>query len=223
MATANNDNDNIAAAIDLASQWNNRVVQISGVGGRITVADDDEVKTKKIVGGATKFIIKASSEISGAVAFQVVAEPKEEEEAKKESSLESDESCPYYLTVQMYGDEHRQIASQMLAGIQEVNADNIPSIVDYAIARPTADSNFEGSGFNYSPMIVLPSQAPTKLQLFYLETPPGYQHPRSSNNRFGIKSLFGTYWRSQHWENTISQSPHLLRDETWTLHSTQQS
>jgi len=156
--------------------------------------------------GSSTFVVRASSEIPGAVSFEVLQD---------DSDNSDNDSENQYLTVQMYGDEIRQDAAQVLASVPDVLADAIPTVVDYAIGRPTGETNFEGAGFNYSPMIALrggggATGAPTKLQLFTLE-----KNTRRSRYSYGVRSLFGTYWRSQHWDGVVSQSPHLLDDETW--------
>jgi hypothetical protein len=120
-----------------------------------------------------------------------------------------------YLTNILYGDELRQTLASTLAAIPQLLADMIPSIVDYAIGRPTDDTNFEGPGYHYSPMTLReagggPRGGPNKLQMFELERVPG---------GLGIKSVLGgTYWRSQHWNHTVSQAPDCLRDETWNFY-----
>jgi hypothetical protein len=120
-----------------------------------------------------------------------------------------------YLTNIMYGDFHRQAAAQALAAIPALVADTIPLTVDFAIDRPTEESNFEGSSFNYSPMTAQPGLPITRLQLFHLERTEASRTNQTSY--FGVKNVCGTYWRSQHWNGTISQSPHCLSDETWYI------
>lgn len=135
------------------------------------------------------FIIRRSGDHPGAVAFEVP-------------------STNFYLTADLYGDDTRRDVAEVLARVPQIMADTIPFIVDFAVARPTNESNFEGSGFSYQPLRITESpHGPNKLQLFYLE--------RYGRERFGIKTLFGSYLRCQHWEKTVSQSPHLLADEAW--------
>ena len=89
--------------------------------------------------------------------------------------------------------------------------DNIPLIVDYTVDKESRNGNFEGQGFNYCPMTA-ELGPPGLLQVFKLE-----QVVNNDKKKVGIKSKFGTYWRSQHWNSTVSQAPHRLGDETWTL------
>jgi hypothetical protein len=132
----------------------------------------------------------AGTELPGAVAFRFVGSQK-------------------YLTTNIYGDQHRQNAAEEgLASIPSLPADLIANTVEYAVGCPADTTNFEGAGYHYSPMTVQQGP-PTKLQLFELKVGQGH-----GGSGFGVKSLFGAYWRSQHWRNTISQSPHLDRDET---------
>jgi hypothetical protein len=194
--------------IALANEWNNRKIEIHGVGGMIQVhTENGNVSTShshrpNTTNHKRRFIVRASTDLPGTVAFQV-------DDGTKDL---------YYLTVHMYGDECREDAAQALAAVPDVLADTIPLVVDYAIGRPTGETNFEGPGFNYSPMTASKNNnsntKPTKLQLFTLVPPPRRHNPPSS---FGVRSLFGSYWRSQHWDNVVSQSSHLLGDETWSL------
>ena len=113
----------------------------------------------------------------------------------------------------MYGDRERQAVATEVASVPGILADNIALIVDYVVGSATDDDNFEGAGFNYNPMTVQRSIGvrPNKLQMFRLES----AQTRTAGRSLGVKSLFGTYWRSQHWNLTVSQSPHLLGDEKW--------
>jgi hypothetical protein len=196
--------ENKREAIRLANAWAGRTITISGMGGSIGVSVK-EVSTAH--GRASLFQIEPAPpemNLPHMVAFRVVGTQR-------------------YLTNVMYGDRPRQDTAEALASSNIVLPDIIPTIIDYAIDRPTEDTNFEGSGFHYSPMTAEEQvqgttggggggggspPAPNKLQLFQLER---VRDPHF----FGVKSLFGTYWRSQHWVKKISQSPHLLADETW--------
>jgi hypothetical protein len=178
-------------AIRLADTWAGRRVTISGVGGAIGVDSGGDFEVTTAHGKVSRIVIERAPEglgLPNAVAFRVFGTQK-------------------YLTNIMYGDRHRQQCAEALAAVPGLLPVHIPEIVAFAIGRPTGETNFEGPGFNYCPMTVQDGP-PTKLQLFVLESVRGA-------NRFGVKSLFGTYWRSQHWVKKISQSPHLLGDETW--------
>ena len=149
------------------------------------------VKTGNSEDGKHRFHVESIPDMPGVVAFRV-----------QDTNL--------YLTNIMYGDEARQTAATELAAVPGILADNIASIVDYAVGRPTGEDNFEGAGFNYSPMTVQ-AGPPNKLQMFRLE--PGVRPGFAPG--IGVQSLFGTYWRSQWWDQVVSQSPHLLGDERW--------
>lgn len=160
------------------------------------------------------FCIEAVPAMPGAVAFR----------------LEGTTPPNLYLTNVMYGDKPRQDVAAALASVPGILADSIGTIVDYAVARPTQEGNFEGAGFNYSPMTLQRGgPQPNKLQIFFLqEDETSYSDYQGSDDEdevqadddgtdvaVGIKSLFGTYWRFQWWDNTVSQSPHLKGDERW--------
>jgi len=116
-------------------------------------------------------------------------------------------SANRYLSVTLYGDEVRNATAEALSQTPILPA-LIPGVVDYVVDRSTSTDNFEGGGYNYSPHRA-ETGPPGLLQVFSLE--------RAVGGRYGIKSLFNTYWRSQHWNRTISQSPHCLGDERWTI------
>lgn len=178
-------------ATRLAKIWAGRRFSIRGrVGGSICVNQDDGKVSTATEGTASRFVIEQGP-LPNTIAFRVVGTQK-------------------YLTNIMYGDRHRQSTAEVLAAAKFLLPDHIPTIIDYAIGRPTDETNFEGPGYNYSPMNAQDGP-PTKLQLFELES----VHGSASHVAFGVRSLFGTYWRSQWWEHTVSQSPHLLGDEMW--------
>jgi hypothetical protein len=201
--------------IRLAELWAGRSVTISGIGGTIWVdpiTGDNDDKTRAVRtrfetdelvpnagGGALLVLERAPIELGlpGAVAFRV-------------ADTTTTPTC-YYLTNILYGDDFRQTTAETLAAIPDLLVDHISLIVDYSVGRPTGESNFEGPGYNYSPMRALPHYGgrPSKLQLFELQSVPG------DRNRLGVRSLFGTYWRSQHWDQVVSQSPRMDRDEIW--------
>jgi len=245
-----------SSSITLANTWAGRTVTIRGRGGSIYIdppllkEHPTTVKTNTRGKAILLAIEDAPSSLGlpGAVAFRVVGSMGNLNTHNTITS--NDENM--YLTNVMYGDEERQSTAEALASIPSLLSVHIPLVVDYCIGRPTGEANFEGAGFNYSPMTVqrggggqqrgcnscdekednsgggnggstsatsitcsnpntnMPLLQPNKLQVFELTALDHYQ-----SNRFGIKSVFGTYWRSQHWNNTVSQSPHLLGDETW--------
>uniref|UniRef100_A0A7S2EW41 Uncharacterized protein n=1 Tax=Trieres chinensis TaxID=1514140 RepID=A0A7S2EW41_TRICV len=183
------------------NQWVGKQVTIKGVGGTITRIpgeDGDSVRTRRRnVWSDTKFhtfVIERAPESQGEglVAFRA-------------------KGTDLYLTISLYGDKARRGISSTLSRTP-LHPDLVPVVVDFAVGR--GDDNFEGKGFSYSPMTVEPGP-PSLLQAFRLE-----QNFSGSLHRVGIKTRFGTYLRSQHWNSTVSQSPHLLGDETWYLAET---
>ena len=149
-----------------------------------------------------------------------------------------------YLTQHLYDDEARNsLIHVLLTECNSVSAillpELIPPIVEYAVDQGSDSTNFEGAGFCYQPMTVEPpcimTKKPNLLQQFTLvEATPEDTNTnffrrdgdyfREANGRYllrerrwGIRSRFGKYWRSQHWDSTVSQSSHLLGDEEWTL------
>lgn len=152
-----------------------------------------EVRTGKPEEGKHRFCVESIPKMAGVVSFRV-----------HDTNL--------YLTNIMYGDEARQTVATELASVPGILADNIASIVDFAVGRPTGEDNFEGAGFNYSPMTVQ-AGPPNKLQMFRLE--PGIRYRLEPG--IGIQSLFGTYWRSPCWDQAVTQSPNLLGDERFYI------
>lgn len=202
-----NNDDHDQAAIKLAKKWAGQLVKIEGLGGIIvtdcptsssqpsaTVRTDyglhhnDIDKIDRVM---IRLYIEAVPDVPHAVAFRV-------------------SGTDLYLTNVMYGDKPRQEISNVLASIPDLLPDNIGMIVDYAVGRPTDESNFEGAGFHYSPMTAQRGP-PNKLQMFVLESTTG----DAKSCKLGVKSLFGTYWRSPDWDNNVTQSPNLLADETF--------
>jgi hypothetical protein len=128
----------------------------------------------------------------------------------------SGQEAPLYLTINMYGDEAQRAITEAVANSTPLLPVHVPLIVDFLVDRPTGPGDFEGPGFNYSPMTLSPAPKigdPSFLQVFQLLRLNDYY----GLEFYSIKTLFGTYWRSEHWNNTISQSPHVLRDERWRL------
>ena len=116
----------------------------------------------------------------------------------------------FYLTQNPFGDAAQAQLLETLIDLQWDKAlppEVLRQIVQYAVATGSSDSNFEGAGFDYTPMKAVEGP-PGLLQSFNLE---------GNIHRMAIRSPFGKYWRSQYWNNTVSQSSHWLRDETWTF------
>mmetsp|Transcript_8188 Transcript_8188/g.9880 ORF Transcript_8188/g.9880 Transcript_8188/m.9880 type:complete len:245 (-) Transcript_8188:571-1305(-) len=223
--------DNDVEAISLANTWSERRVIISGVGGAICIMDanqenppkttnnDNDNKYKKASASIKKVVKTKHGKGTMLVIERPPQRPQQQTSSKKTTTTMTTTIPPgavafrvagtqQYLTMMIYGDQLRQDTSNALACLPSLLPDHIPAIVDYAVDRPTPSENFEGAGFNYSPM-TLQQGPPNKLQLFTLEK------RRNDCHSLGVKSLFGSYWRSQHWDKIVSQSPHLLGDETW--------
>ena len=121
------------------------------------------------------------------------------------------EGTSRYLTLNPYGSGARAHTLDILSSCEMpmLLPDLYGNIVDYIVGDATDVTSWEGNGFNYAPMTAEESTSPTILQSFCIEGNDPYN--------VGIKSIFGNYWRSQHWKEIISQSSHLMRDETWKL------
>jgi hypothetical protein len=225
------------AAIRLAAEWKDKTVTISGSkcgeinadlnDGRVYLHHRENPKSPLSTACITNtFIIRQYPEYPGTVAFEAVA-PRRTTTQQRNSPRH-----PYYLTLDRYGDEAIQDITVGLAAVTPLlTEDLIPLIVQFAVAGTATDTtNFEGAGFNYQPMRATTAAVastvernvalPNKLQLFVLvECDPDEVTiaPRGaeSDGSFGVKSLFGRYWRCQHWTSTVSQSPNFLEDETW--------
>lgn len=200
----------------------NRYLHVPGMVKSTTNVEKDE--TVKTVGNrqlATCVIIErlapqeeARFGKSGLVSFRVLSS----------NAKTSDHTPTRYLTVELYGDEIRQAAAASLVSASEATSapllpEHVPDIIDYAFGRGSAESNFEGRGFDYSPLTAPVSQhsldaRPNMMQVFQLTSEAG-----GGRYNYGIKSLFNTYWRSQHWAGVVSQSPHCLADEKFDFHS----
>lgn len=188
---------------DLARDLDGCTVIVGGVGGSICVSPQDrttvstswrkgtplriETRQKKNFGGDSADEEEEDDDLH-LVAFRVVGSNR-------------------YLSVTLYGDDVRNATAEALSHTPILPA-LIPDVVKYVVDRSTDTENFEGAGYNYSPHTA-EAGPPGLLQLFSLE--------RTVGGRYGIKSLFNTYWRSQHWNRTVSQAPHCLGDERWTI------
>lgn len=180
-------------AIQEAQRWAGQTVTVGGVGGFICVDSQNKFAVKTSFRQATPLKIEPVDEAlygRGLVAFRVLCDGEK------------------YLTVCPYGDDVRNEAATALAQNSPLLPVHIVDIVNFVADEASAEGNFEGAGFNYRPITVT-NGPPTWLQVFELEN--------QGLDRYGIKSRFGTYWRSQHWNKTVSQSPHCLGDERWRL------
>lgn len=118
-----------------------------------------------------------------------------------------------FLTQNPYGDEAQaQLGRALEAANLPLPVELIGPIVEFASPPGTRQDNFEGEGFDYTPMRATEGP-PGMLQSFCLEG--------ESLQDVGILSPFGKYWRSEHWAHTVSQSSHQLRDETWAFRAAQ--
>lgn len=193
--------------IEDARRWAGKTVTIGGIGGNICVGPSIIPNTRKSEDGyytvttafrrATLFTIEPVDESlygRGLVAFRV------------RGGAPSGTTTPKYLTVSPYGDEVKNAAAEALARSTPLLPVHVADVVNYVADEATAEGNFEGSGYNYRSLSA--SDGPlTWLQMFELES--------HGLGRYGIRSRFGTYWRSQHWDKIVSQSPHCLGDERW--------
>ena len=184
---------------DLARSLDGCTVIVGGVGGTICVNPQDRVTitTSWRQGTPLRIETRQKKSFGGEdededdsllVAFRVVGSNR-------------------YLSVTLYGDEVRNATAEALSHTPILPA-FIPDVVNYVVDRSTSTDNFEGAGYNYSPHTA-EIGPPGLLQVFSLE--------RAVGGRYGIKSLFDTYWRSQHWNRTVSQAPHCLGDERWNI------
>mmetsp|Transcript_4338 Transcript_4338/g.9791 ORF Transcript_4338/g.9791 Transcript_4338/m.9791 type:complete len:227 (+) Transcript_4338:187-867(+) len=181
------------ASYQHALEHDGKRVIIGGVGGSICVDPRDRrtVTTSYRKGALLQVELIDENKFSerGLVAFKVVG------------------TTNKYLSVTLYGDDVRNAIAEALSRTLLLPA-LIPGIIDFVVDRASEGDNFEGPGYNYQPMTA-EDGPPGLLQVFTLE--------RKCGGRFGIKSRFQTYWRSQHWNKTVSQAPHCLGDERWRL------
>jgi len=191
------------------NNWIGKEISIKGVGGFITIDSESKVITSFCDQRCTFHIQKAPSKYGeNKVMFQYC-------------NRERNKKTREYLTITMYGDKQKQAALQALA-VLPIPSDLLPDIVNMTVGEATDGNNFEGAGFNYSAMTIQ-SGPPSVLQVFEIINPRFFSNhvPKPYRKMFhekaGVKSIFGTYWRSQHWDKTVTQSPHLLRDETWVF------
>ena len=189
------------SSTDLARALDGCTVIVGGVGGTICVSPEDRttVSTSWRKGTPLRIETRQKKNFGGGnvngedddsllVAFRVVGSNR-------------------YLSVTLYGDDVRNATAEALSHTPILPA-LIPDVVKYVVDRSTGTENFEGAGYNYSPHTA-EAGPPGLLQVFSLE--------RAVGGRYGIKSLFNTYWRSQHWNRTVSQAPHCLGNERWTI------
>ena len=238
-------------AVQMAEHFAGRVVTVCGVGGTLcyeepSCSHNQVLKTKQLqpintrANRRDKFVVERVPDSYGnplgRVAFRVLestdigsGKSSRETETTSNSTLcthisDDDGDYCYYLTNVMYGDEVRQRAADGLAGIPSLPAEIIPGIVEHVAGRATNANNFEGAGFDYTPMRmqkVKKGTPPNKMQQFIFVESLEDGHPARFSSicqRLGVKSLFGTYWRSQHWDQVVSQSSHMLGDETWRFY-----
>jgi hypothetical protein len=137
-----------------------------------------------------------------------------------------------YLTQHLYGDQAKAEATETLLGmipekLPLLLPELVPNIVDFAVESATDTENFEGGGFHYAPMTYQPAASPPAgsssesvypswQQIFTLEEIPAAFNRTNSRAVF-IRSYFGNYWRSAHWNHVISQSKNCLRDEAFYI------
>jgi hypothetical protein len=189
----NNENSTPVLSTTAIDEWIDRRVAIVTSKGCVLAihAQDAQNQTPSKVstkhGTPTIFVLERAPLNDDAIAFRV-------------------EGSHKYLTVVMYGDEERNRVADVLASHPTLLPELIPCVVNFTAGTATKETNFEGAGFNYNPMTAQVTNSPNNLQVFQLE-------PTGRTNMFGVKTLFGTYWRHQHWKSQISQSDHCMGDE----------
>ena len=188
-------NETTAAAIG-------KIVTVYGVGGYIRSTEKGDVTTSRwqLENGMTnKFQIE---HVDGNwVAFRVMG-------------------TNLYLTQHLYGDEARaELATTLLENAPQILPELLPHIIEYLADE--SKNSFEGEGFNYRPMTAMPGP-PNAMQHFEL-VPETNIYPFGNGDEFGVRSRFGKFWRSEHWNHVVSQSSHLLGDETWTFYHDEES
>lgn len=228
-------NTSSTASAAAASRWSGKTVEISGRGGVVCMI----LEPKRSPQGNEK------EEVSYQVQTRRYGQKLVVERVFGPWIAFRVKGTHRYLTQHLYDEEARNSLTKVL--LTECNSvysillpELIPPIVEYAIDQGSDSTNFEGAGFCYQPMTVEPpcimTKKPSLLQQFTLVEPTPQEDTntnffrrdgdyfREANGRYllrerrwGIRSRFGKYWRSQHWDSTVSQSSHLLGDEEWTL------
>jgi hypothetical protein len=194
----------------MAEPWIDEVVTIHGCGGFIHY-HNGAIRTGST--GSPILISRAPAHFGAdKVTFSVA---RNSNIATATNNAGTDERL--YLTQCLYGDGPKaELANALLQIAPQLGLlpELVPNIVDYLADQATAEGNFEGVGFNYKPLSAQPVP-PNWLSVFTIEA----QDNNYDVNAVGIQSPFGRYWRSEHWNRVVSQAPHCLGDETWTLHS----
>ena len=196
--------------------WIGNQVRITGYGGAIAVENGKIITTRYGLGSV--FTVVPGK--GGGVSFRY-------------DGGDDDDSF-YYVTAHLYGDAGRRALCEALEEIDPtlILPETLRTIVEFATPKATDLTNYEGPGYSYQPLTLerggmttttsttngssleSSSVSPTVLQTFELEETN--THLRGGNV-VGIRTQFGSYWRSEHWNHVVSQAPHCLRDEQWTL------
>lgn len=205
MAPSNHDEVLIQDEVQRSQGWIGTTIEIHPIRSsrgngpiRVMNSPKNEVTTtldESAIDDAQLFVVEAAPGPPGAVSFR----------CKGGAGSGNRE---LFLTMELYGEDMRnQVVETLLNNNNQcLLAEQVGLIVDFAVGPATDETNFEGAGFNYQPMSVLPVEAPTLLQSFRLVA--------RSNNCFGIQSsTSGTFWRHEWWNSVISQSPHCESDE----------
>ena len=188
--------------------WIGTQVRITGYGGAITVENGRIITTPR--GRGSVFTVEAAATAiqhggGGGVCFRYGGDA-------------------HYVTAHLYGDAGRRELCQTLEEIDItlLLPETLRTIVEFATPKATDQTNHEGPGYSYQPLTLEQGSTtntngstttPTILQTFELET----NIRGRPTNVVGIRTKFGSYWRSEHWNHVVSQAPHCLRDEQWTL------
>jgi hypothetical protein len=191
----------------MAEPWIDTVVTIYGCGGFIHY-NDGSITTGST--GSPILISRAPVHFGGdKVTFCIAT-------GSNGAATEGTAGERLYLTQCLYGDGPKaELANALLRITPQLGLlpELVPNVVDYLADQATAESNFEGQGYNYTPLSAQPGP-PNWLSVFTIEAVEN----RYDSDEVGIQSPFGRYWRSEHWNRVVSQAPHRLGDETWTLH-----
>lgn len=206
-----------------AARWNGKTIEISGRDGVLVCVPTDQCDNDK------------NDNTNNMSLFQVRTESWKDDQKNNQLVIQRVQGPwiafrvernhhYYYLTQHLYGQQARTSVIRALGQCGAVSSILSPElicrIVDYVVDQDT--------DVCYQPMTLEPpsltTKRPTLLQQFVLVENYEQRRNNSSGNFFeheqqcGIRSRFGKYWRSQHSNNTVSQSSHShLPEEEWKV------
>lgn len=237
MTDDNINTNNVEESIRLANEWCGKIVEISGRGGYVTWNNDtneNNSNSSNDTASSTKQIRTSYSSRTNCRRFEIIKVDDDIASSSSSSSSlsvgivafrlvqDSNNNDASYLQQVMYGDDARNALTEILNPWKAVQNDVKPLILDYIVDKASDCTNFEGPGANYTPMIATAYPSSNNkngklstLQYFYIEPTIGNQY---EPHKYHIRSYYGgSYWRSQHWTNTISQTNNRDEDEMWTF------